>query len=175
MKNFINRVKGLFKNDTDFSISLKDFASYCKEHGAIIAITIAIIALAHGANIFYNNMGIDTQAFIQDPYFNYNWKGIGRFGLLLERDALYLKPYSSYYAGVLMYIFVVLACVTMFYTFYKISGKDFGFINLCIPLICFTHPIFVEQFLFKLQCAEIACAMFLTTLRHIMDIYMDKK
>lgn len=164
MKKILDKVKKLFKSDNNFEISLKDFTDYCKAHGLLIIITIAIIALAHGMNIFYNNLGIDSQVFIQDPTFDYNWEGLGRFGLLLERDALYLNPFVSYYAGILMIVFIVLACTVMFYTFYKISGKDFGFINLCIPLICFTHPIFVEQFLFKLQCAEVACGGFLTAI-----------
>mgnify|MGYP007070296085 CR=1 FL=1 len=141
MKKIWEKFKGLFKSDTDFKISLKDFADYCRNHGLLIAITLVIIALAHGFLIFFNTLGIDTQVFLQDPSFNYNWEGLGRFGLLLERDALYLNPYSSFYSGVLMYIFVVLACVLMFYTFYKISNKDFGFINLCIPLICWENPL----------------------------------
>ena len=173
MKGFLEKIKKRAKSDTDFSISLKDFAEYCKNHGTLIAFTLAIIALAHGAYIFSGNFGIDTQVFVQQPEFDYNWVGIGRFGLLLERDLLFLKPYSLYYAGVLMYIFISLACITMYYTFYKISGKDYGFVYLCIPLICFTHPIFVEQFYFKLQCAQIAFATFITVLRNFVGVCMD--
>ena len=73
------------------------FADYCKNHGALIAITLAIIALAHGSYIFSNNFGIDTQVFVQEPEFDYNWEGIGRFGLLLERDFLFLKPFSDFF------------------------------------------------------------------------------
>lgn len=157
-------VKKIFKNNTDFSIGMNDFSNYCKNHILLIVITIVIIALAHGINIFYNNIGIDSQLFLQNPEYEYNWNELGRFGLLYERNALYLNPFSSYYAGILMFIFLVLSCILMYYTFYKISNKDFGLINICIPLLCFTHPVFVEQFLFKLQCAEIACSAFLTCL-----------
>ena len=159
-----NKIKQLFKNENNIEVSLKDFRNYCVTHCLLIVLTVVIIILIHGINIFYNNLGIDSQVFIQYPDFDYNWEGLGRFGLLLERDLLYLNPYVSYYSGILMIVFLVLACVTMFYTFYKISGKDFGFINLCIPLICFSHPVFVEQFVFKLQCAEIGCAAFLISL-----------
>ena len=164
MKKFLEKVKTLFKSDNEFEISLKDFCTYCKDHVLLIVITMLIIVLAHGVNIYYNNLGIDSQIFIQDPTFDYNWIGLGRFGLLLERDALYLNPFVSYYAGILMIVFIILACTVMFYAFYKISNKDFGLINLCIPLICFTHPVFVEQFLFKLQCAEVACGAFITAI-----------
>lgn len=158
-----NKIKQLFKNENNFEVSLKDFINYSQNHVLLIIITITIIILAHGANIFYNNLGIDSQVFIQYPDFDYNWEGLGRFGLLLERDLLYLNPYVSYYAGILMIVFIILTCLIMFYTFYKISSKDFGLINLCIPLICFTHPVFVEQFLFKLQCAEVAFGAFITS------------
>ena len=164
MEKLINKIKKIFKRSSNYSIGIKDFAEYCKAHTLIIVITIVIIALAHGVNIFYNNMGIDTQIFLLYLEYEYNWNELGRFGLIFERNALYLKSFSSYYAGVLMFIFLVITCTLMYYTFYKISNIDFGFINLCIPLLCFTHPIFVEQFVFKLQCAEIACSAFITTL-----------
>ena len=164
MKKVLSKIKSLFKSDNEFEISLKDFCDYCKNHVLLIVITMLIITLAHGMNIFYNNLGIDSQIFIQNPTFDYNWIGLGRFGLLLERDVLYLNPFVSYYAGILMIVFIILACTVMFYTFYKISNKDFGLINLCIPLVCFTHPVFAEQFLFKLQCAEVACGAFITAI-----------
>lgn len=160
----MTRLKELFKSRTNFEISLKDFRDYCINHSLLIVLTITIIVLAHGVNVFYNSLGIDSALFIQNPTYDYNWAGLGRFGLLFERNILYLNPFVSYYAGILMIVFMVFACVTMYYTFFKISEKDFGFINLCIPLICFTHPIWVEQFLFRLQCAEVACGAFVTAL-----------
>ena len=164
MKNIFNKFTKLFKNDGDFKIGLEDFSDYIKKHSLLIGITILVILLAHGINIFYNNLGIDSQIFVQKPTFDYNWIGLGRFGLLLERDILYLNPFVSYYAGILLIVFLILTCSLIYYAFYKISNKDFGLINLCIPLICFTHPVFAEQFLFKLQCAEVAFGAFLTSL-----------
>lgn len=158
------KIKKVTKTDEEFTISLKNFSEYCKSHSLLIVLTILILFLAHGGNIFYNNLGIDTQMFIEDPTFEYNWLGIGRFGLLIERIVLGLTKYSPYYAGILFFLFLVLSNIVLFYTIYKVSNKDLGFINLCIPAISLTSPIFVEQFVYMLQYAEIASAIFLTAL-----------
>lgn len=171
MKNIIEKIKAKIvktkneeKDEVKFSISFGDFTDYCKNHALLITLTILILALAHGGNIFYNNMGIDTQMFIEIPDFEYNWLGIGRFGLLVEKFLLGLNYFSPYYAGVLFFIFLVASNVVLYYTFYKITNKDFGLINLCIPIIAFTSPIFVEQFIYQLQYAEISSAIFLTSI-----------
>ncbi len=152
------------KNGKNFNISLHDFTQYCMEHALLITLTITIMALTHGNNIFYNNLGIDTQMFIENPTFTYNWMGIGRFGLLIERFILHLTSFSPYYAGIIFFSFLVASNIVLYYTFYKISHIDFGLINLCIPCIALTSPIWVEQFVYMLQYAEIACAIFLTAL-----------
>lgn len=170
MKKIVEKIKSkLFKTknekkEENFSISLKDFTDYCKNHALLITLTILVLALAHGTNIFYNNMGIDTQMFIEIPDFEYNWLGIGRFGLLVEKFLLGLNYFSPYYAGVLFFIFLVASNAVLYYTFYKLTNKDFGLINLCIPLIAFTNPVFVEQFIYQLQYAEISSAIFLTSI-----------
>ncbi len=168
MNILINKLKNKLKAKKEKSeekmISLKDFSEYCKKHSLLIALTIFILLLAHGSNLFYNNIGIDTQSFIENPTFEYNWLGIGRYGLLIEKVLLGLSYYCPYYASIIFMLFLVVSNVILYYTFYKLSDKDFGLLNLCIPMLAFTHPVFVEQFVYMLQSAEIAFAISLTAL-----------
>lgn len=164
MSESITKLKEKFKTNKVSSISLKDFSEYCKTHSLLIIITMFIIVLTHGSNLFYNNLGIDTQVFVEKPSFEYNWLGIGRYGLLLEKNLLGLGEYCPYFAGVVFIIFLVVSNIILYYSFYKLSNKDLGLLNLCIPIIAFTHPIFVEQFAYMLQCAEISFAISLTAL-----------
>lgn len=164
MKKSLVKIKEFILGKNGSSISLKDFSEYCKSHSLLIVITIFLIVLTHGSNLFYNNLGIDTQVFVENPTFEYNWLGIGRYGLLLEKEFLGLSYYCPYYVGVVFLAFLVVSNILLYYTFYKVSNKDLGLLNLCIPLLAFTHPIFVEQFVYMLQCAEIAFAISLTSL-----------
>ncbi len=164
MSEFIVKLKDKFKNTKPSSISLKDFSEYCKTHSLLIIITMFIIFLTHGSNLFYNNLGIDTQVFVEKPAFEYNWLGIGRYGLLLEKNLLGLSEYCPYFAGIIFIFFLVISNIILYYSFYKLSNKELGLLNLCIPIIAFTHPVFVEQFVYMLQCAEISFAISLTAL-----------
>lgn len=162
IKCLIDRIKNKEKEES--SINLKDFINFCKSHTLLIFLTILILFLAHGSSLFNNNIGIDTQLFLEDPTSDYNWLGIGRYGLLIEKVLLGLSSYSPYYAGAIFFIFLSLSNILIYYSLYKISNKDLDLLYLCIPLLAFTHPIFVEQFVFMLQYAEITFAIALTAL-----------
>lgn len=162
--NFISILKKEKQTTYADSITFKDFITYLENHTLIIIITIVILLLSHGYLLFNNNIGIDTNVFIDDPESNYNWVENGRFGLLIEKSLLHLNSFSLFYVEMLAIIFLLIFCLVTYYTFYKISGKDFNLINLCIPIIGFTHPIWTEQFIFILQIAEIAFSLFLTIL-----------
>lgn len=145
-------------------ISLKDFIEFCKSHTLLICITIFILILTNAPNIFTNNIRVDSQLFLQEPESDYNWLGIGRFGLIVEKQLLGLSFFNPYYAGCIFLIILAIANVVLYYAIYKISKKDFGLLFLCIPMLVFTHPVFAEQFYFILQYAEIAFGILLTIL-----------
>ncbi len=145
-------------------ITLKDFISYSKNHILLIVITIFILFLAHNPIIFFNNIGIDTYLFFNNPATDYNWMQIGRYGLIVEKFILNLTNFSIFYANIIFIIFLILSCIILYYTIYKISNKDMGLVNICIPLIGFTHPILAEQLYFANQIAEIGFTFFIVSL-----------
>lgn len=146
------------------NITLKDFINYCKNHILLIIITIVVLFLAHNPILFFNNIGIDTYLFINNPTTDYNWMQIGRYGLIVEKIILNLTNFSIIYANILFIIFFILSAIVLYYTIYKVSNKDIGLLNAIIPIIGFTHPIFAEQLYFANQIAEIGFTFFIVVL-----------
>lgn len=156
-------------------VSLKDFIGFCKSHVLLICFTIVCVFLTHAPNIFSNSIGVDSQAFLENPTFDYNWLGIGRFGLLLEKQILGLSFFNPYYAGCIFILILMLSNVLLYYTIFKISNKDFGLFFLCIPMLVFTHPVFAEQFYFILQYAEISFGILITVLAVLLTFASIKE
>ncbi len=158
-------------------ITFKSFLDYLENHILLIILTILILFVTHGYLMFNNNIGIDTDSFITIPEGNHNWLLIGRYGLVLEKYILNLDSYNIFFAETLFMMFLVVFCVVTYYAIYILSGKDFKLLNLVLPLVGLTHPLFVEQFIFLLQSAQISFTLFLTVLS-ILCIYkwvVDKK
>lgn len=156
------------KNNTDISvldkITLKGFIDYVQSNVLLIILTIMLLLVTHGYLLFNNNIGIDTDSFITIPEGNHNWLHIGRYGLVVEKYILNLDSYNIFYAETLFMVFLGLFCTVTYYMIYVLSGKDFKLLNLILPLIGLTNPLFVEQFIFLLQSAQISFSLFLTVL-----------
>lgn len=72
-----------------------------------------------------------------------------------------------FYAEVLTIIFLFIFCILSYYTIYKLSGKDFKNLNLILPLICFTNPIWAEAFIFVIQIAQISFGLIIIILANL--------
>ena len=105
--------------------------------------------------------------FVNNPTNNYNWMEIGRFGLILEKHILNLSSFNMFYAEALTIIFLLIFCILCYYTIYKLSGKDFKNLNLILPLVCFTNPIWAEAFIFVIQIAEISLGLIFVVLSNL--------
>ena len=169
------------KNNTEISvldkITLKGFIDYVQNNVLLIILTILLLLVTHGYLLFNNNIGIDTDSFITIPEGNHNWLHIGRYGLVVEKYILNLDSFNIFYAETLFMVFLGLFCTATYYMIYVLSGKDFKLLNLILPLIGLTNPLFVEQFIFLLQSAQISFTLFLTVIA-ILCIYkwiVDKK
>lgn len=155
----------------------KDFIEYCEKHVLLILLTFIIIFVCHGYILNNSNVGIDTEIFLNNPQNNYNWLEIGRFGLIIEKYILNLGFFNMFYAEALAIFLIFIFNLLCYYTFYVFSGKDFKYLNLIIPLVGFTSPIWAEQFVFYIQIAEIAFAMIVTVLAVLLifDWVINKK
>lgn len=146
------------------NITLNDFIDYCKKHILLIVVTIFVLILVHNPILFFNNIGIDTYLFLNDPMTDYNWIEIGRYGLIIEKFILNLTTFSIFYANIIFITFLILSSIILYYIIYKVSNRDIGIANICIPIIGFTHPIFAEQLYFANQIAEIGFTFFIVVL-----------
>ena len=148
----------------DNKISFNSFIKYTEKNLLLIILTFILLFVTHGYLMFNNNIGIDTDNFLILPEGNHNWLQIGRYGLVIEKYLLNLESFNIFYAETLFMIFMTLFCVLTYYMINVLSGKDFKFLNLLIPLIGLTNPTFAEQFVFLLQIAQISLTLFLTVL-----------
>lgn len=145
----------------------KNIVEYSEKRTFLLLMTFIILIVCHGYLLFNSNVGIDTDVFVNNPTNNYNWMEIGRFGLILEKNILNLNSFNMFYAEVLTIIFLFIFCILSYYTIYRLSGKDLKNLNLILPFICFTNPIWAEAFIFVIQIAEISFGLILIVLANL--------
>ena len=163
----IELLKSLKRQFVEIRNEFSKIIEYCESKTFLLLITFIILIVCHGYLLFNSNVGIDTDVFVNNPANNYNWMEIGRFGLIIEKNILNLKFFNMFYAEVLTIVFLFVFSVLCYYTIYRLSGKDFKNLNLILPLICFTNPIWAEAFIFVIQIAEISFALMLIVLANL--------
>jgi hypothetical protein len=105
--------------------------------------------------LFWYNIGVDTELFMEDKASVLNWLQIGRFGLVLLSKFCYIKefnPFTAFFtAFCLIWFFTISWCYII-----AIFCRDTGRNNKLIPfaLVFMTMPVWAEQFYFLLQAAE---------------------
>lgn len=164
----IKIVKKVYKEFEEIGNEFKNIIEYSEKRSFILLMTFIILVVCHGYLLFNSNVGIDTDVFVNNPTNNYNWMEIGRFGLILEKNILNLNSFNMFYAEVLTIIFLFIFCLLCYYAIYRLSGKDIKNLNLILPLICFTNPIWAEAFIFVIQIAEISLGLILVILANIL-------
>lgn len=158
-KNKNTNLNGNYKN-----ISVQDFVEYIEAHPTLLILTFIVLIVSHCYILLNSNVGIDIETFINNPKNNYNWIEIGRFGLVVEKLMLHLNSFSMFFAEAISIIFLFMFNTVMYYAFYKMSGKDLKLLNIIFPLICFTNPIWAEQFIFVIQIAQISFSLLLMSI-----------
>lgn len=166
-EKILEMLKLLKKQFIEIVNEFKNIIKYCENKTFTLFITFVILIVSHGYLLFNSNVGIDTDVFVNNPTNNYNWLEIGRFGLILEKSILNLNSFNMFYAEVLTIIFLFIFCILSYYTIYKLSGKDFKNLNLILPLICFTNPIWAEAFIFVIQIAQISFGLIIIILANL--------
>lgn len=161
-ENILKKIK--FDEENENKINIKHFIKYFENNFILILLTFVILFVSHLYILNNSNIGIDTDRIIEDPNSNYNWIEIGRYGLIIEKQLLHLDFFSLFYSEVLTMVFLFIFCILTYYLIYVAIGKDIKYLNLIIPLIGMTSPIWAEQFIFTLQIAEISFALVLTVL-----------
>lgn len=143
---------------------MKENLSKYKYHGIWAAICVLIV---HGAKLFSNSVGIDTEDLIhlESPFYD-GWLNTGRQGLVLLKYFTGSVEYNPYFAQVMTLVMLAVS-VTAFVMLWDWNAGMTGLVNNrwtafgCI-FLWISHPVLVEQFYFTLQGAEIGIGMLLT-------------
>lgn len=127
------------------------------------------VFLFHGAKLFSDNIGIDTEDIIklQGDFYG-GWLTTGRQGLVFLKGLLGSLQFNPYFAGLMTLIFLTLGVFSFFLLWDwlsegKQSGSGRSFWGFCLGgMLWISHPVMTEQLYFSLQSAEISLGFFFT-------------
>ncbi len=141
-------------------------------------IIVLATMLSYGIKLVGLNISIDTEAIIDDFDVQMKaWNSIDRFGLVAFKKLFSLHSFNPFVANFLTIFFLFFTCIFICYLVNKISRNKIKSPTIVIlPLLFLTHPIFAEQFNFKLQSFEVALSMFLIVCSMILiNMYIEYK
>lgn len=143
---------------------MKEFFEFCRKRLDLLIFNISIVAVVYGCRIFNLSVTMDTDFFINTPRSVYNWLDIGRYGLIFTEKIFGIRWYNPYINSTLGF-FVIVAFLMMFaYAFEYISGGESRYNYFVFSALFMTHPIWVMQWLFKLQNFDIAISILLVAI-----------
>lgn len=135
--------------------------NYIKECRWAIAISNIFFLCIYGTWLFNVNPRLDTNAMINLPDTEYNWKEIGRQGLLFTEKIWGITKYNPYIYTFFGFVLVAVGATLFGYLFWRAGhGKKLFFATFVV--IAFLHPILTEQFYFDLQLFQVGWAYVLT-------------
>lgn len=139
-------------------------ARWCNIFSGVIFISI------YGSCFFNLNLWVDMEAMINNPYSDYNFLDIGRYGLILTKYIFGLRWFNPFIATGMGYLLLWFSGVLFGYIFWRCSHDSYA-ISSIFGIICFVSPIMVEQFYFQFQIFEIAWAYCLCALSIGLSYY----
>ena len=140
------------------NVSINGFTAFCKKNIPLIfAVSIALFFI-YGIRLFWYSIGYDTDLFMEDKseFLTMNTLS-GRWGLTMLINIWYIKEFNPFAAFFVAFCLIWLFTISWCYIIAIFSG-DTDRNNKLIPfaLVFITMPIWVDQFYFILQSAEIA-------------------
>lgn len=136
---------------------LLKFKKFVQDHIPLLLFNTMLVAISYGSRVFSANVAVDTDIFMTNPYTNYNWLDIGRWGLVLLKKIVNRAGFSVYYEGIMAFIVMIMFLMVYNFLFESISNKKCN--HYIFSALFITHPIFVYQWFFKLQAFEIALSI----------------
>lgn len=155
---------------------INNFVDFCKKNKLLLIFNLVIVAMVFGSRIFSNNISVDTDLMIANPYFKYNWLEIGRWGLIFFQKIFNMRWFNPYIECALAYVIIVLFLMIYCYMFDYLKSKDRNLNYYIFSALFITHPIFALQWFFKLQCFEVALSILLIPISQILIFeWIDNK
>lgn len=143
------------------NVVMRDMKDYVRNHGRLIAVSVAAALLCFGFLAFNDNVRVDTEELINHPGTTVGWLTIGRYGLAFLKRILGLRVHKVFWSAFLFFVFFLLGANLLTFEIYHFSGKRERYSYWIFLLLYVTSNIWCYQLYFSLQQAEVACAMFL--------------
>lgn len=137
------------------------FFDYIRSHPLLSVFTAAVLAICYATQAFSNQFYIDAEVILNTPESMYNWKEIGRFGLVWLKQLTGLDWYNPYLAGGLFLVTLWLAAMGTGYLFAYIDKRVNAAAIGIFMLVYLVYPTYAEQFMFRFQAFEVVFGMFL--------------
>ena len=153
---------------------MKECLNKYKGHGLWAVLCVLMV---HGAKLFSNNIGIDTEDLIHlgSPFYD-GWLNTGRQGLVLLKYLTGSVEYNPYFAQMMTLVMLAVSVLAFVMLWDKVAGAT-GSVNKWVAYGCMflwiSHPVLVEQYYFTLQGVEIGIGVLLTAVALWM-VWMGK-
>lgn len=156
-----------------------------KEYSTAYRIRLALIGLivflVHGAKLYSDVIGIDTEDIIhlQDDFYG-GWLHTGRQGLIFMKYLLGNSRFNPYFTSIITLLMFMISVSAFFFMWDRMGGNLTGGQAVSVSdehreasdlwawglggFLWISHPIFAEQFYFSLQSLEICISLLLTAI-----------
>lgn len=140
---------------------IKGFAKFCSERRNLVIFSLVVTALVYGCRIFSQSVTLDTDYMINMPGYMYNWLDIGRYGLIVTEKIFGVRWYNPYVNSAFAYVTINLFLLVFCYVFEFISEKKNSNNYYVFCAVVITHPVWMNQWIFKLQNFQVAFSILL--------------
>lgn len=163
---------GNIKNDEDSVLF------FLKQNKKCVLFLVLFTMLFSLQKIVVYNMGYDTDEFLVNPSGTlYHWLAIDRYTLVLLKNIFPFLDGNLYVLNILTYInFFLFALTFLYFLNMDVRDNDWKKNFVCGALLI-SSPIFLEQFYFTLQSAEVSFALFVMAFCLVLTykLLKDKK
>lgn len=140
---------------------IKGFVKFCSERRNLVIFSLVVTALVYGCRIFSQSVTLDTDYMINMPGYMYNWLDIGRYGLIVTEKIFGVRWYNPYVNSAFAYVTINLFLLVFCYVFEFISEKKNSNNYYVFCAVVITHPVWMNQWIFKLQNFQVAFSILL--------------
>lgn len=144
------------------------FTAFIKNNKILCILFPIVASIVYAPLVFMNTYYPDVEHVANPTNPLYNWKDIGRYGLVLLKRITPLYHYN--YLSEAITFFIAFAVLSLLFAYFlcNLNSKIrpvFGFLGSCLFLI---YPTYTDQFVFQFQCFEVVVSIILIILSGIL-------
>lgn len=164
------------RSDISFRNYISGYFTFLKTNISLLVLTTLSALFIYSIKIFSYNIGMDTELALGYGYTN--WNGIGRYALIILQKILCINYLNLFRENFFATLFLILTALNWSWFLKFLKNENISKIALIIFCLAYTSSgIWVEQFYFSLQSAEVSFFLFLIPFFIIMnfDAFLNKK